>query len=144
MSLGLVQLCVWVLEFPFVYPERVNLCMHEIFQLIYSATLHEAIYQSFKVKLQGCAMEVVKCIYTWGWTYWLLGHQHHKKPIFHFTIKLINAILNQRHPWICPHTIKHWNTFWVPTFFIWKLKLSFTIDFCNTWQFKRSYFTMHL
>jgi hypothetical protein len=56
-------------------------------------------------------MDVVKCIYTWVEHIDLFGHQHHKKPIFHFTIKLINAILNQRHPQICPHTIKHWNTF---------------------------------
>ncbi len=72
--------------------------MHEIFQLIYSATLDEAIYQSVKVKLQGCAMDVVKCIYTRVDHIGLLQHQHHQKPIVHFTIKLINAILNQRHP----------------------------------------------
>ncbi len=81
-----------------IYPKRVNLYMHEIFQQIYSATLHEATYQSVKVKLQGCAMDVVKCIYTWVEHIGLLGHQHDQKPIFHFTIKLINAILNQRHP----------------------------------------------
>jgi hypothetical protein len=72
--------------------------MHEIFQLIYSATLHETIYLSVKVKLQGCATDVVKCIYIWVERIDLLGHQHHQKQIFHFTIKLINAILNQRHP----------------------------------------------